>query len=79
MVEIYLILYCIFAFSFRFYIFYIVSDTFRALDIVEVNPALGNKDELEHTLAVTALVIKTFLGYSRSGNAPLNVHEIPTE
>lgn len=52
-------------------------DSFHALDIVEVNPELGNRDQLENTLGVAALVTKAFLGYARHGNLPHNVHEIP--
>lgn len=52
-------------------------DFFRALDLVEVNPSLGNKEQLENTLGVAALVTKAFMGYARHGSIPLHNDEIP--
>ncbi|GIX70537.1 arginase-2, mitochondrial [Caerostris extrusa] len=45
-------------------------DFFRALDLVEINPTLGTKEQIENTLSIGALVVKTFLGYSRHGRIP---------
>ncbi|GBM00812.1 Arginase-2, mitochondrial [Araneus ventricosus] len=52
-------------------------DCFRAIDLVEINPKLGNKEQIENTLSIGALVLKTFLGYSRHGSLPKNAPEIP--
>lgn len=57
--------------------FSLFPECFRALDIVEVNPLLGTKEQIDNTLDVTALIIKTFLGHKRYGRAPPDVHEIP--
>ncbi|GIY31589.1 arginase-1 [Caerostris darwini] len=53
-------------------------DFFRALDLVEINPTLGTKEQIENTLSIGALVVKTFLGYSRHGRIPKNFQEILT-
>lgn len=50
---------------------------FRCLDLVEINPILGSKEQIENTLNVGLLVLKTFLGYSRHGSIPKNIQEIP--
>lgn len=55
----------------------LILECFRALDIVEVNPSLGTKEQVHSTLEVTMLVIKAFLGYSRSGMLPLYMDDIP--
>ncbi|GFS80270.1 arginase-2, mitochondrial [Nephila pilipes] len=50
---------------------------FRGLDLVEINPILGSKEQIENTINVGLLVLKTFLGYSRHGSIPKIIQEIP--
>ena len=55
----------------------LILECFRALDVVEVNPALGTREQVENTLDVAILIIKAFLGYSRTGMLPQDVHDVP--
>ncbi|XP_054714355.1 arginase-1-like [Uloborus diversus] len=52
-------------------------ESLHAVDIVEVNPTLGSKEQIENTLLVTKMVIKAFLGCSRHGGIPKILKEFP--
>ncbi|KAG8183479.1 hypothetical protein JTE90_001046 [Oedothorax gibbosus] len=52
-------------------------DSFRALDIVEVNPLLGNEQQVLQTLDVATLAIKAFLGDKRQESFKKELQHIP--
>nr|XP_042896749.1 arginase, hepatic isoform X2 [Parasteatoda tepidariorum] len=52
-------------------------ENFKALDIMEINPTLGTRTEIDNTLDIGMKLIKAFLGHSRRGSPPANVTDIP--
>ncbi|XP_035211533.1 arginase-1-like isoform X1 [Stegodyphus dumicola] len=49
----------------------------QVLDVVEVNPMMGSSEQVQNTLNVATLIIKTFMGYSRHGVVPRDIKEVP--
>lgn len=49
----------------------------EALDIVEINPRLGNSINVKTTLEAAVHVIKAAFGHRRSGNIPPHIERIP--
>lgn len=53
------------------------SGTMSALDIVEVNPMIGNGKEVHQTIDAALHVVKAAFGHSRSGAVPPHVRNLP--
>ncbi|CAH2989986.1 unnamed protein product [Chilo suppressalis] len=51
----------------------------RAIDLVEINPALGNESDRRRTLEAGLSVLKAGLGFSRRGTAPRGVLDLPVQ
>lgn len=51
----------------------------RAIDLVEINPALGNDCDRRRTLEAGLSVLKAGLGFSRRGTAPRGVLDLPVQ
>lgn len=51
----------------------------RAVDLVEINPALGNESDRKRTLEAGLSVLKAALGFSRKGTAPRGVLDLPVQ
>lgn len=49
----------------------------NVLDIVEINPDLGTENDVAKTLEAAIHVIKAAFGFSRLGNIPRHVSDIP--
>ncbi|KAG6453618.1 arginase-1 isoform X1 [Manduca sexta] len=51
----------------------------RALDLVEINPALGNESDRKRTIEAGLCVLRAALGFSRKGTAPRGVLDLPVQ
>ncbi|KAJ8734095.1 hypothetical protein PYW07_014646 [Mythimna separata] len=51
----------------------------RAIDLVEINPALGNETDRKVTIEAGLCVLKAALGSSRRGTAPRGVVDLPIQ
>ncbi|KAJ0181131.1 hypothetical protein K1T71_003216 [Dendrolimus kikuchii] len=51
----------------------------RAIDLVEINPALGNEVDRRRTIEAGLTVLKAALGFSRRGTAPRNISDLPIQ
>lgn len=51
----------------------------RAVDLVEINPALGDTSDRKRTLDAGMCVLKAALGFSRRGAAPRGVFDLPVQ
>lgn len=51
----------------------------RAIDLVEINPALGNDSDRRRTLEAGLCVLRAGLGFSRRGTAPRGVLDLPVQ
>ncbi|XP_014370617.2 arginase, hepatic [Papilio machaon] len=51
----------------------------RAIDLVEINPALGNDYDRKRTIEAGLCVLKAALGFSRRGTAPRGVLDLPVQ
>lgn len=49
----------------------------EALDLVEVNPAIGSLTDVKRTVDASVHLLKAACGTKRIGNAPLNLKELP--
>lgn len=49
----------------------------RAVDLVEINPAIGNETDRKRTIDAGISVLKAALGFSRKGSAPPGVLDLP--
>ncbi|XP_047031124.1 arginase, hepatic isoform X2 [Helicoverpa zea] len=51
----------------------------RAVDLVEINPAVGNENDRKQTIEAGMCVLKAALGFSRRGTAPRGVLDLPIQ
>ncbi|CAK1599720.1 unnamed protein product [Parnassius mnemosyne] len=51
----------------------------RAIDLVEINPALGDESDRKRTIEAGLCVLKAALGFSRRGTAPRGVLDLPVQ
>ncbi|XP_038209517.1 arginase-1 [Zerene cesonia] len=51
----------------------------RALDLVEINPAIGNDSDRKRTIEAGLCILKAALGFSRRGTAPRGVSDLPVQ
>ncbi|XP_068628773.1 arginase-2, mitochondrial isoform X2 [Battus philenor] len=51
----------------------------RAIDLVEINPALGDESDRKRTIEAGLCVLKAGLGFSRRGTAPRGVLDLPIQ
>ncbi|CAH2068501.1 unnamed protein product, partial [Iphiclides podalirius] len=51
----------------------------RAVDLVEINPALGDESDRKRTIEAGLCVLKASLGFSRRGTAPRGVLDLPVQ
>ncbi|CAB3238512.1 unnamed protein product [Arctia plantaginis] len=51
----------------------------RAIDLVEINPAIGNENDRKRTIDAGISVLKAALGFSRRGTAPRGVPDLPVQ
>lgn len=51
----------------------------RAIDLVEINPALGNECDRKRTLEAGLCVLQAALGFSRKGVVPRGVLDLPVQ
>lgn len=51
----------------------------RAVDLVEINPAVGNEIDRKRTIEAGMCVLKAALGFSRRGTAPRDVLDLPIQ
>lgn len=51
----------------------------RAVDLVEINPALGNDSDRKRTIEAGLSVLRAALGFSRRGTAPRGVVDLPVQ
>lgn len=51
----------------------------RALDLVEINPALGNDYDRKRTIEAGLCILKAALGFSRRGITPRGVQDLPVQ
>ncbi|XP_013167300.1 PREDICTED: arginase-1 isoform X3 [Papilio xuthus] len=51
----------------------------RAIDLVEINPALGDGCDRKRTIEAGLCVLKAALGFSRRGTAPRGVLDLPVQ
>lgn len=49
----------------------------RAVDLVEINPALGDESDRKRTIDAGLAVLRAALGFSRKGRAPKGVKDLP--
>lgn len=49
----------------------------KAIDLVEINPALGNDEDRRRTVDAGISILKAGLGYQRRGTAPSGATDIP--
>jgi arginase len=53
------------------------SGTLGAMDLVEVNPAIGTDRDVKVTVEAARQVVRAGFGYKRRGMKPLLAQEIP--
>ncbi|XP_052753730.1 arginase, hepatic [Galleria mellonella] len=51
----------------------------RAIDLVEINPALGNDSDRKRTIEAGLAVLRAGLGFSRKGTAPRGILDLPIQ
>ncbi|CAH2267145.1 jg2883 [Pararge aegeria aegeria] len=51
----------------------------RAIDLVEINPALGNDSDRKRTIDAGLCILKAGLGFSRRGTTPRGVVDLPVQ
>lgn len=51
----------------------------RAIDLVEINPALGSDSDRKRTIEAGLYVLKAALGFSRRGTVPRGVLDLPVQ
>ncbi|CAH4014821.1 unnamed protein product [Pieris brassicae] len=51
----------------------------RALDLVEINPAIGNDSDRKRTIEAGLCILKAALGFSRRGTTPRGVSDLPVQ
>ncbi|CAH0600586.1 unnamed protein product [Chrysodeixis includens] len=51
----------------------------RAIDLVEINPAIGNEKDRQQTIDAGLCILKAALGFSRRGTAPRGVLDLPIQ
>ncbi|CAG5018469.1 unnamed protein product [Parnassius apollo] len=51
----------------------------RAIDLVEINPALGDESDRKRTIEAGLCVLKAALGFSRRGTAPRGILDLPVQ
>ncbi|XP_069354507.1 arginase-1 isoform X5 [Maniola hyperantus] len=51
----------------------------RAIDLVEINPALGNDSDRKRTIDAGLCILKAALGFSRRGTMPRGVLDLPVQ
>ncbi|XP_047515160.1 arginase, hepatic [Pieris napi] len=51
----------------------------RALDLVEINPAIGNDSDRKRTIEAGLCILKAALGFSRRGTTPRGVTDLPVQ
>lgn len=51
----------------------------RALDLVEINPAIGNDSDRKRTIEAGLCIVKAALGFSRRGTSPRGVSDLPVQ
>ncbi|KAF9419271.1 hypothetical protein HW555_004198 [Spodoptera exigua] len=51
----------------------------RAVDLVEINPAIGDESDRKKTIEAGLCVLKAALGFSRRGTAPRGVIDLPVQ
>lgn len=51
----------------------------RAIDLVEINPAVGSDSDRRRTIEAGLAVLKAGLGFSRRGTAPKGVKDLPVQ
>ncbi|XP_045761169.1 arginase, hepatic isoform X1 [Maniola jurtina] len=51
----------------------------RAIDLVEINPALGNDTDRKRTIEAGLCILKAGLGFSRRGTMPRGVLDLPVQ
>lgn len=51
----------------------------RAVDLVEINPALGDTSDRKRTLDAGMSILKAALGFSRRGTAPRGILDLPVQ
>lgn len=51
----------------------------RAIDLVEINPAVGNESDRKKTIEAGLSILKAALGFSRRGTAPRGVLDLPLQ
>ncbi|CAK1548289.1 unnamed protein product [Leptosia nina] len=49
----------------------------RALDLVEINPAIGNDSDRKRTIEAGLCILKAALGFSRRGTSPRGATDLP--
>lgn len=55
------------------------SGRLRAIDLVEINPAVGSDGDRRRTIEAGLAVLKAGLGFSRCGTAPRGVSDLPVQ
>ncbi|NP_001040105.1 arginase [Bombyx mori] len=51
----------------------------RAIDLVEINPAIGNENDRKRTIEAGLCVLKAALGFSRKGSPPKGITDLPIQ
>lgn len=51
----------------------------RAIDLVEVNPAIGTESDRRRTIEAAIIILKAGLGAHRRGSAPRDVDDFPLQ
>lgn len=51
----------------------------RAIDLVEINPAIGTESDRRRTIEAGIIILKAALGAHRRGTAPSNVDDLPLQ
>lgn len=51
----------------------------RAIDLVEINPAIGTESDRRRTIEAGIVILKAALGAHRRGTAPSNVVDLPLQ
>ncbi|XP_075986160.1 arginase isoform X1 [Anticarsia gemmatalis] len=51
----------------------------RAVDLVEINPAIGDECDRKRTIEAGICLVKAALGFSRKGSAPPGVKDLPIQ
>lgn len=51
----------------------------RAVDLVEINPAVGDASDRKRTIDAGMCILKAALGFSRRGTAPRGVLDLPVQ